>query len=101
MTDVIKLPSGIRLPVAEGQTPDEVLRIHDVASLSEGICPRCAARLSVAEGDSAQTPGTGLPWLCCVGCLCYWQLNVATQTMTWEAGWAWQGLPHPCEQGWL
>ncbi|GAA2096530.1 hypothetical protein GCM10009780_43780 [Actinomadura alba] len=91
MTDGLKLPSGITLPVASGQTAEQVLWLHQFTSLSEGVCPLCSTRLTEAQADSAQTPGTGRPWLYCAGCPCYWQVDVHARDLRWEAWWAWEG----------
>lgn len=99
MSDVhiVRFPSGLELRVPDGMDTNEFLARHLFMSLSEGICPLDQEPLNVAEGDSAATPGTGLPWLHHVGCGMYWQLDQRRQLVTEEVSWAWLGLRPP---GW-
>lgn len=80
-------------------TPDEAHRLvmlQALALLGESLCPYCGGVLTQAVGDSHGTPGTGRPWLECLECACFWQVDQEQQEVTWEAAWSWCGFkPFP------
>ncbi|WP_433542033.1 hypothetical protein ACQP10_38420 (plasmid) [Streptosporangium sandarakinum] len=81
--------------IPAGTTPEEAHRLgmlQFLDKLRNGLCPHCGDGLQRAVGDSRQTPGTGLPWLECGTCPCYWQVDLERQEVTWEQAWAWQGI---------
>lgn len=88
----VRFPGGKELTVPPGMTFEEFSQRHLTMSLLEGMCPHHLLPLTVAQGDSAYSPGSGLPWLYHLGCSWYWQVNTANEVWTQESASAWLGL---------
>lgn len=92
MTHIVRLPSGVDLPVPKGMDVNQFMIRHKFFSLSEGLCPYHGEKLEVQSGGSVLSPELNdRPWFHHVTCTMYWQIYPETEGWCEEVWWAWQG----------